>query len=146
MDTVLLKCQNCGTINKIIVSKFALKPKCHNCKTVLEWAKKPVDAYSGSFQNEVIGHPGIVLVEFWSPTCGHCRVMSPLIDEFALEKNGIIKIVKINSMAEPGLASQFNIMGVPTFILFNNGNKLASIPGAMNKDQLVGWIRQYINI
>ena len=146
MESVLIKCQNCKTVNKVIVSKFSLIPKCHSCKAPLDWPKKPVDVTWSSFQNEVTGHPGVVLLEFWSPTCGHCRGMNPLIEEYALEKNGIIKIAKVNSMNEPSLAAQFNIMGVPTFILFSNGIKIATIAGAMNREQLTGWIRQYLNV
>jgi thioredoxin 2 len=146
MESVLLKCRNCGTVNRVTVAKFDLKPKCHSCKNILDWPKKPVDAGYSNFQGEVAGDPGAVLVEFWSPTCGYCRSMSPLLDELASEKGGIIKIVKINSPAEPNLSAQFNIMGVPSFVLFNNGQKVADIAGAMNKDQLLAWIRQYINV
>jgi thioredoxin 2 len=145
MENVLLKCNKCNTVNRVLVSKFNLKPKCHSCKNLLEWPTKPVEANSINFRNEVINNPGFVLVEFWTPTCGYCHSMNPTLDKFAQDKAGIVKLVKINSVNSPDLAVQFNIMGVPSFILFNGGKKTAEISGAMNAEQLDSWIRQYTN-
>jgi len=144
METVVIKCENCGTANKVIVAKFHLKPKCHSCKTLLTWSDKPIDVNSGNYKKEVLDNPGITLIEFWSPTCGYCHAMTPTLEKFAHEKAGIIKLVKINTASDPYLASVFNISGVPTFALYNEGQKINQVAGAMTKEQLESWIRQNI--
>ena len=115
-------------------------PKCGKCKSVLELRRTPVDATSGNFDREALSWPGAVLVEFWSPRCGHCMRISPVIDEIAGEKVGILKVVKVNVDNEPTLGARFGIRGTPMFILYRHGNKVSDIPGAPPADQLRAWI------
>jgi thioredoxin 2 len=142
MDTVLIRCENCNTINRVLIEKINMKPKCHHCQEHLKWTNKPVDIHSENFQKEIIENPGITLIEFWSPTCGYCHAMNPLLEQFASDKAGIVKLAKINSEAEGYTASHFNITGVPTFVLFKDGQKISQVAGAMNRIQLDIWVKQ----
>ncbi|UCF87610.1 MAG: thioredoxin fold domain-containing protein [Nitrospiraceae bacterium] len=140
METVLLRCQSCGTVNRVAGGKLSLKPKCGRCKTVIDYPNRPVDVTASSFHHEVLSCPGAVLVDFWSPSCGHCQRLNPLLDQIAAEKAGMLKVVKINTQTEQFLAGQFGIRGVPTLILYKGGKKLRELPGALPKEQLDAWI------
>jgi thioredoxin 2 len=140
METVLMRCESCKSVNRVVVKKMGLKPLCHICKKPLSWVTKPIDVYSSNFSQQVLQDPGFVLVEFWAPSCGYCIAMNPIFDKIASDKAGIVKIVKINTMYESNLASEYNVMGTPHFVLFNGGQKITEASGAMTRAQLEGWI------
>lgn len=90
-----------------------------------------------NFENEVSKSALPVLVDFWAEWCGPCRMIGPIIDEIALDLNGKLKVAKINVDNEQELAARFNIMSIPTLLLFKNGEVIEQIIGAMSKDQLL---------
>jgi len=122
------------------VDKLKNNPKCGNCKTFLEIPQRPIDVTEANFNQEVSACPGVVLVEFWSPQCSHCTKMSPVVDELAREKAGILKVTKVNIDQEQSLVARFGIRGTPTFMLYRNGKKLTEISGDMSKTELEFWI------
>ncbi len=90
-----------------------------------------------NFKKEVLESEGPVLVDFWAPWCGPCRMMSPIIDELAEEfKDRGVTIGKLNVDEGQAVASQFDIMSIPTLILFNNGAAVEQMVGMQSKDAL----------
>ena len=146
METVLLKCPECGQINRVVKSKFHLHPKCHSCKKVLTYPKTPLTVTGANFNEEVVQSPGIVLLDLWSPTCGYCMKLNPILDEIASEYAGIIKVGKINTQNDQVLTGQFNIRGVPALFLYNDGKKIGEVAGFMPKNDLVSWIKSRIDL
>lgn len=138
--TVYLRCSGCGVVNRLPGSRLMEHPRCGKCGNFLELRRTPVDATSANFDREALSWPGAVLVEFWSPRCGHCMRISPVIDEIARERAGSLKVVKVNVDNEPVLGGRFGIRGTPTFILYRHGNRISDISGAPPKDQLEAWI------
>lgn len=93
---------------------------------------------STNFQKEVLGSPVPVLVEFFTPWCGPCQMMLPVVEELAKEveeKKG--KVGKVDVDAEPELAEKYGVMSVPTFIVFRDGKEVHRVMGAQAKDRLV---------
>lgn len=90
-----------------------------------------------NFENEVVKSALPVLVDFWAEWCGPCRMIAPIIEEIARDLEGKLKVAKINVDNEQELATQFNIMSIPTILLFKNGEVVEQIVGAMSKDQLL---------
>lgn len=144
MDTTLIRCENCGAANRIKINRKEKNPKCGKCKTALSIIKNPVDVTTASFKNEVISWPGFVLVDFWSPTCGHCMTLMPVLDDIAAERAGVLKVVRINVTTEQQLAAQFDIRGVPALFLFKGGKKINDLSGALPKPQLDSWLNSQI--
>ncbi|HOG64251.1 MAG TPA: thioredoxin [Spirochaetota bacterium] len=93
-----------------------------------------------TFQSEVINSSIPVLVDFWAPWCGPCRAIGPVIDEIAAERAGKLKVCKMNVDEEQETAGQFQVMSIPTLILFKDGNVAAKIVGAQAKDKLLSQI------
>jgi len=139
-ESVLLRCGQCGAVNRVPSLRIAENPKCGRCRRYLEYARTPVDITTADFQREVVEWPGDVLVEFWSPRCGHCRTMIPIIDALAGERAGLLKVVRVNIDYEQPLAARFGIRATPSFFLYRQGNKLSDISGAIPKVQLEAWI------
>lgn len=86
-----------------------------------------------NFQNEVIEYKGVTLVDFWAPWCGPCRMVSPIVDELSSEYAGKIKVAKLNTDQEMMLAAQYNIMSIPTLMVFKDGKPVDKIIGAVPK-------------
>ena len=135
-----MRCRKCGTVNRVSNGNLNKKIVCGNCKQEIELIKTPLDVNGAVFQQEVLKDPGIVLAEFWSPTCVHCRQLDPVLREIASEKSGLMKIARVNTMTEPELSSRFGIQGVPTMILFRGGQTLSVLPGALPKFELLRWL------
>ncbi|NLP00619.1 MAG: thioredoxin [Clostridiaceae bacterium] len=86
------------------------------------------------FDKEISGSSLPVLVDFWAPWCGPCRMLSPVLDELAGEMNGKVKILKVNVDEEPELASKFGVMSIPTVIAFKQGKVTNKVVGFRSKE------------
>ena len=98
------------------------------------------------FENDVLNSSILTLVDFWAEWCGPCKQISPVLEEIANEKKDIVKVVKLNVDENRETAGKYNIMGIPTLLLFKKGEVVGSTVGAsMNKSQLIDWIESYSN-
>jgi thioredoxin 1 len=98
-----------------------------------------------SFKEEVIEAEEVVLVDFWAPWCGPCRMVGPILEEVARDYEGLAKVVKVNVDENPELSSQYNVMSIPTLIIFKNGQPvdgaIGALPKAAIEDKLEQWVR-----
>lgn len=93
-----------------------------------------------TFENEIQGSNTPVLVDFWAPWCGPCRMLSPVLDELAGELRGQVKILKVNVDEEPELASKFGVMSIPTVIAFKQGKATNKVVGFRSKEDFKNMI------
>ncbi len=96
-----------------------------------------VTVTDANFEDEVVKSSVPVLVDFWAPWCGPCKMIAPILDEIASERNGTVKVAKINVDDSQGLAAKFGIQSIPTLILFKNGAKVEQMVGARGKRDLL---------
>ncbi len=97
-----------------------------------------------SFQAEVIDNSGLVLVDFWAPWCGPCRMVAPVLEDLSREYDGKIKIVKVNVDESPKLAEEYRIRSIPTLLLFKNGETVDRIVGALPKTKLSDKLKKWV--
>ncbi|MGE0267931.1 MAG: thioredoxin [Candidatus Omnitrophota bacterium] len=98
-----------------------------------------------NFKAEVINSKIPVLVDFWAEWCGPCRMIAPIIDELAKDLNGRLKVTKLNVDEAQALAAEYNIMSIPTILIFKGGELVEEIVGAMSKEQMLEKINPQIS-
>ncbi|HDR1329956.1 TPA: thioredoxin, partial [Pasteurella multocida] len=97
-----------------------------------------------TFTADVVNSDVPVLLDFWAPWCGPCRMISPILDEIAAEFSGKVKVVKINIDENQATPAQLGVRSIPTLVLFKNGKAVATQVGALPKNQLANFINQNI--
>ena len=98
-----------------------------------------------NFEAEVMKSNIPVLVDYWASWCGPCRMVAPIVDEIAKDLAGKLKVGKVNVDDEQDLAAKFNIMSIPTLLVFKKGEPVEQIVGAMSKDQLLAKIKPHLS-
>ena len=97
-----------------------------------------------SFEQDVLKSDVPVLVDFWAPWCGPCRMVAPIVDEIAKDFEGKLKVVKLNTDENPNIASHYGIRSIPTLMIFKGGEKVDTVVGAVPKTTLSSTISKYI--
>lgn len=103
------------------------------------------DITQDTFQAEVLQSDLPVLVDFWAPWCGPCRMVSGVVDEVAQQYAGRLKVVKVNTDEQPGIASRYGIRSIPTLILFMNGETMEQLVGAVSKTTLAQAVEPFLS-
>jgi thioredoxin 1 len=103
-----------------------------------------VQISDSSFDQDVLKADGPVLVDFWAEWCGPCKMIAPVLDELADEYAGKLKVCKLNIDANPETAPKYGVRGIPTLIIFKNGQAEATKVGALSKSQLATFIDSVI--
>ncbi len=97
-----------------------------------------------SFQGEVLESDVPVLVDFWAPWCGPCRMVAPVVEEIAEQYEGKVKVVKLNTDENPQVASQYGIRSIPTLMIFKGGQRVDMVVGAVPKTTLANTLEKYL--
>ena len=139
-EAPLIKCANCGKANRVPSAASGV-PHCGSCGATLPWL---TDSGEADFPTVVEQSTIPVLVDFWAPWCGPCRVVSPTLEQIARDLPGKIKLVKVNTDDAPNLSQRFGIRGIPTMILFDHGKAAARVTGALPAPALRTWVEEHL--
>jgi thioredoxin 2 len=137
-DQLNLDCPACGQTNAVMLKKLLDGPVCGSCKAKLPAPDHPVEVTDRTFDDLVRQSPMPVLVDFWAPWCGPCRMMGPTLEKFAKKKAGKVLVAKLNTDESPATPNRFGIRGIPTLIVFQNGRETSRQVGAVAEQVLEG--------
>ncbi len=125
-------CPHCSAKNRVPADKLDRAPKCGRCHEALGPVSAPIPIESAAeFDGLIGGSPLPVLVDFWAAWCGPCRVVAPELERLARERAGRALVAKVDTDALPDVAGRYGIRGIPTMILFRDGQEASRVSGAM---------------
>lgn len=139
-ESMHIVCPQCDAINRIPSGRLNERAKCGKCHQFL-FNGHPVELTGTSFQKHVNHNDIPVLVDFWAPWCGPCKMMAPQFTQAAAQLEPKVRLAKVNTEVEQMLAVQFGIRSIPTLVLFQHGREMARQSGAMGEADILKWMR-----
>ena len=141
-DSLHLVCPNCQAINRVPSLRLTQQPNCGKCHQPI-FNGKPLELTAATFQKQITKNDIPVLVDFWAPWCGPCKMMAPAFVQAAAILEPKVRLAKVDTESEQALGSQYGIRSIPTLIIFKNGKELARQSGAMAAQDIVRWVNAH---
>ena len=138
-ESLLVACPQCHSVVRVPDTRVGEHPKCPRCKAEV-LTGEPVALDDASFAAHVGRATLPVLVDFWAPWCGPCRMMAPVLDRTAAQRATQLRVAKVNTDEQQELAGRFGIRSIPTLILFRRGREIARQSGAVDAASLARWL------
>ena len=142
-DTTVTKmhlvCPHCNATNRVPSDKLQAELNCGQCHAPL-LSKEPDNLGEAAFNAQLRKSDLPLVVDFWAPWCGPCRMMAPAYEKVSHDMQGQARFVKVNTEDEQGLAAKYNIRSIPTLAVFAGGREMARQPGAMSAPDLARWV------
>ncbi len=139
-DSLHLVCPHCHAVNRLPHARLGQAPNCGQCHRPL-FDAHPLELTQATFAKHLSRNDIPVLVDFWAPWCGPCKMMAPQFAQAAQLLEPQVRLAKVNTEAEQGLGTQYAIRSIPTLALFRGGREIARQPGAMGAQDIVRWVR-----
>ena len=142
-ENVQIVCPVCSKLNRVPQARLAEGASCGACHKSL-FSAKPLALDGDSLKRNINKNDLPLVVDFWAPWCGPCKMMAPAFEQAAQQLGPAVRLAKLNTDEYPDAAAPYNIKGIPTLIIFQSGREVGRSSGAMSLSQLTGWIGQHI--
>ena len=141
-DPLHIVCPHCEAVNRVPSDRLGAAPACGKCHRRL-FDGHPAAPNQAGFQQHLARNDIPVLVDFWAPGCAPCRMMAPEFVKAAAQLEPWVRLVKLDTEAEPALGARYDIRSIPTLALFRGGREVARQAGAMQSAGIVQWVRAH---
>jgi thioredoxin 2 len=140
---LIVACPNCSQHNRLPYDRLAERPRCPKCRTELSPPGTPITVEDDAAFGELVARSTLpLLVDFWAPWCGPCKMVAPEVAKIAAEGAGRWLVAKVNTEELPGLAQRFRVSSIPLFVRFESGRETARQAGALPASALRQFIQQ----
>lgn len=143
MSQLHVVCPHCHTTNRLHGEDLDKAPDCGSCHQAL-FTGEPANLSATDFERHITRSQLPVLVDFWAPWCGPCRMMAPAFEQAAQQLEPRVQVVKVNTDEAQGVGARLNIRSIPTLALFVGGREVARQAGAMGAAEIVRWTQSQL--
>ena len=142
-EPILVVCTHCLSTNRLPQDKLAAGGKCGACHEPL-FSGQPVDLTTSNFQQFVQKNQIPVVIDYWAPWCGPCKMMAPVYAQVTRQMEPYVRFAKINTETQQSLAASANIRSIPTLVIYRGGVEVGRVAGALDEKNLIAWIQRNI--
>jgi thioredoxin 2 len=139
-ESLHIVCPECLTVNRVPGERLRQAPNCGQCHRPL-FTGQPITLTAANFHKQVRRNDVPIVVDFWAPWCGPCKMMAPAFEQAARELEPDVRLAKVDTEAEPVLGNELGIRSIPTLVIFERGREIARRSGAVGANDIKQWVR-----
>ena len=134
------RCTHCSAFNRVPESRVESRPVCGRCKNAIDTSGAPQTVDDTALEQALSAAPVPILVDFWAPWCGPCRMAAPVLERIARQRAGKLVVLKLDTEQNPSSGARHRIQSIPAFAMFRDGREIVRQVGLPSETALAAWV------